>query len=283
MKKVSLIEGFKVFCCGLAMGAADVVPGVSGGTIAFITGIYSRLLDAIKSVDLKFFKLIVKGNIKGALNKIPFSFVLPLLLGIISAIFTLAHLVLYLLNNKPLYIWTFFLGLILASAYILFKGMKHKNIFSYVFLVLGLVFALCISALPMYNLPNSLVYVFFSGLIAISAMILPGISGSFLLLILGQYYTILNAVTSFNIPVLLSFIAGALIGIVSFARLLSYTLKKYYNSTVAFLTGIMLGSIKHIYDQIPMIESPSLIITALICIALGSTIPLVLHFCSKKV
>ncbi len=283
MKKFAFFDTIKIFFCGIAMGAADIVPGVSGGTIAFITGIYTKLIEAIKSVDIEFIKLFFTGQFAKAFKKIPFAFLIPLLLGIVSSIFSLAHVIVYLLANKPLYIWTFFLGLILASAYLLFKELANKSIFAFIFLILGAVFAIFITSLPLMHLPDSLFYIFIAGAIAISAMILPGISGSFLLVLLGKYNTVLSAVATFDIPILLSFIAGALVGILSFVRLLSYMLKHFYNSTVAFLTGIMCGSLKHIYMQIPVINTTSDYIIALVCICIACIIPLALSSFSKKI
>ncbi len=282
MKNFTFFESIKLFFCGVAMGIADLVPGVSGGTIAFITGIYARLIEAIKSVDIEFIKLFFTGQFTKAFKKIPFNFLIPLLCGIVCAIFSLAHVIVYLLANKPLYIWTFFLGLILSSAYLLFKELKDKNFSSYLFLILGAMFAVFITELPFISLPDSLFFTFIAGCIAISAMILPGISGSFLLVLLGKYNTILNAVANLDIPVLLSFIAGALVGVLSFVRVLSYMLKHFYNYTVAFLTGIMCGSVKHILLQIPILYGITDYTIALICISIACIIPLLLNYFSNK-
>ncbi len=277
MQKSNKIKPLKVYLCGLAMGAADVVPGVSGGTIAFITGIYQDLLNAIKSLDIEFIKLFFKGNFKAAFSRIPFAFLIPLLLGIFTAIFSLAKLILFLLTNYPLFIWTFFLGLILASVFILYKELPKKNIQSFIIFLLGSIFAYFISTLTPIETPNTKLFIFLSGAIAICAMILPGISGSFLLVILGKYHTILKAVTEFDGTTLLLFALGAVCGILSFVRILSYALSHYYNITIALLLGIMFGSLKRITLALPELEMNISLFYAFLCLSLGIIVPIALQ------
>ncbi len=272
----------RVYLCGLAMGAADVVPGVSGGTIAFITGIYTRLLSAIESVNIEFLKLFFTGKFKKALSKIPFSFLIPLLLGIGTAIFSLAKVILYLLAHQPLFIWTFFLGLILASVVLLAREINIYNIKNAVIFTVGAVFAYGISVLTPIETPNSPLYTFLSGAIAICAMILPGISGSFLLVVLGKYQFILNAISTLDVMTILTFAAGAVCGILSFVRVLTYALKHYYSVTIALLTGIMFGSLRRIIIEIPALEVNISLVYAGICLAVGFLLPLILQKISKK-
>ncbi len=279
---ISKKEMIKVYLCGMAMGAADVVPGVSGGTIAFITGIYQNLLNAIQSFDKKFIQLFFTGKFADALKRIPFAFLIPLLLGIVTSIVSLANILIYLLEHEPLIIWTFFLGLILGSTFLLGKELPQKNAKSFFIFILGFFAALSLSYLPNMKLPDGYIYTAIAGAIAICAMILPGISGSFLLVIMGKYDTVLTAVTNFDIATLGSFIIGAICGILSFVHILNYALKHYYSATIAFLAGIMLGSLRHIILQIPMPESFSSVATIVIFTFVGYAIPLVLNKVANK-
>lgn len=281
------------FFCGIAMGAADVIPGVSGGTIAFISGIYEKLLDAIQSVDKYFFKALLHLEIRKAFAHIPWDFLLPLVLGIATSIFSLASVVLFLLENEPELIWSFFFGLILASAFILSKSFVESSTKmgkkigkkigrDVLLLLLGAVFAFMITKLPSIQMGHSALAIFISGFIAICAMILPGISGSFLLVLMGQYEYILTAISSFDILVLLIFIAGAACGIMIFARILKVCLSRFYSSTLAILIGIMLGSLHVIWPF--RIDGVMLIPTdwnfdlflSLVLFVLGLVIPLCL-------
>ena len=236
----------RYFLCGLAMGAADTVPGVSGGTIAFITGIYENLLNAIKSVDVKFFKLFFKGELKNAFSQIPWGFCIPLVLGIAVAIVSLANIVVYLMETHAYFVWAFFFGLILASLYILLQDLlkiKGHVISSLCFFIIGATFAIWLTHSNPVTLSHTYPILFFSGFIAICAMILPGISGAFVLVLLGQYEFILQSITTFNIPVLVIFALGCICGLLSFAHIISACLKKYYKQSLAFLSGILAGSL----------------------------------------
>ncbi len=272
----------KTYFCGLAMGAADVVPGVSGGTIAFITGIYKELLAAIASVDAEFFKLFFSLKIKQAFAKIPFAFLIPLLLGILTAIVSFAKVIVFLLANYPLFVWSFFLGLILASALILYKELPERSVKTFCVFVIGFIFAYLLSSMhTIIAMPNTGLYIFFSGAIAICAMILPGISGSFLLVILGKYEFIISAIANFDIKTIVLFALGAMCGILAFVRVLNYALKHYYSLTLALLTGIMLGSIKRILLSMPALEMNIDLAFASLCLVIGLFLPLVLQRIAK--
>lgn len=275
----------RYFLCGLAMGAADTVPGVSGGTIAFITGIYENLLNAIKSVNIKFLKLFFKGDFKKALTLVPFDFLIPLLLGIGIAIFSLANLVIYSLENYNSFIYAFFFGLILASTALLgieIRKIKKQKSVSLILGILGALFAIWISFFNPISLEHNALTLFLSGMIAICAMILPGISGSFILLLLGQYHFIMEAVSSFNIPVLLVFASGCVVGLLSFAHILSLCLKKFYASTIALLTGILAGSLCMVFPfTMDMLKDVQELLTHIGFVGLGLALPLLLHKASK--
>ena len=232
---------------GCAMGAADVVPGVSGGTIAFITGIYEELIDSIKSVDLQAVKLLLKFKLAEFWKKINGNFLISVIAGIGISIFSLAKLMTWLLENHPIYIWSFFFGLIIASSVLVAKEIKKWNIFTVISLILGAIIAYGITVMTPSETPDSWWFIILSGAIAICAMILPGISGAFILLLMGKYTYILGAVSAFNIGVLLLFAVGAVAGITSFSHLLSWLLKHHHTATVSLLTGFMVGSLNKVW------------------------------------
>ena len=226
------------------MGAADVIPGVSGGTIAFISGIYEELLSSIKSINLENFRQIFRrGGLSLFWKAINGYFLLSVFTGILISIFSLASLLQHLLKLYPILVWSFFFGLILSSSWIVAKKIKKKTVGGGISFILGVAAAFYITMATPTQTPNGYWFVFLSGAIAICAMILPGISGSFILLLLGKYFFVLSAVTSFNIPVLGVFAAGALVGIISFSNLLTWLLRKYHDVTIGILAGFMIGSL----------------------------------------
>ena len=241
-------EMILIFLRGLFMGSADIVPGVSGGTIALITGIYERLIYAISSIKFSFIKPLLKGNLSDfktkLMEEIDFELFIPLFLGIGIAFITLAKVISYLLDTHTAYTFSFFLGLILASAYILYTKLDNLNLKLIVITAIGIILSYIFVGLNPIAANHSLIVIFISGLIAICAMILPGISGSFLLLLLGQYQYMLNALNSRNLIEIFVFCLGAAIGILGFSKLLNYLLEKYESATMAFLIGIMLGTLR---------------------------------------
>ena len=240
-------EAITIFLKGLFMGSADIVPGVSGGTIALITG-YERLVHAISSINFTFMKPLLKLDFKGFKEKlfeeIDFELFIPLLLGIAVAVLTLAHVITYLLEEQTAYTFSFFLGLILASAYILYTQLNEINIKIIIFTILGIVLSYLFVGLNPIAANHSLPVIFISGLIAICAMILPGISGSFLLLLLGQYQYMLDTLNALNFTDIITFLAGAVIGILAFSKILNYLLENHESVTMAFLIGIMIGTLR---------------------------------------
>lgn len=232
---------------GMGMGAADVVPGVSGGTIAFIAGIYEELVNSIKSINLNALKLFFSGKFAAFWKAINGNFLLAVVLGIGISIFSLAKGLEYLLHHYPILVWSFFFGLILASAIYVGGSIKRWKAGTIIAGIAGVVVAYFITAISPAEANITWFFIFISGSIAICAMILPGISGSFILVLLGMYKFILGAVSDLNIPVLLVFIAGALIGIIAFSNLLSWLIKNYHNFTIATLTGFMIGSLNKVW------------------------------------
>ena len=223
------------------MGAADVVPGVSGGTIAFIAGIYEELVDSIKSINLHALKLLFTLKLKDFWKQINGSFLFSILLGIGISIFSLAKLMTWLLEHYPIHIWSFFFGLIIASTVLVAKEIRRWNVGTVIALIIGAVIAYVITILSPSETPNTWWFIILSGAIAICAMILPGISGAFILLLMGKYAYIIGAVGDLKIGILLLFAIGAVAGIVSFSHLLSWLLKKHHTATVATLTGFLVG------------------------------------------
>ncbi len=229
------------------MGAADVVPGVSGGTIAFITGIYGELLDSIKSINLQAVKLLFTGKFGAFWKKVNGNFLFAVVCGIGLSIFSLARLMTYLLAHHPTEIWSLFFGLIIASSLLVSKEVARWNTATIIALAAGAAAAFLITILSPANTPQTGWFVLLSGAIAICAMILPGISGAFILLLLGQYEYLMRAVGELNIPVIGLFAVGAIAGIISFSHLLSWLLKNFHAVTVATLTGFMIGSLNKVW------------------------------------
>jgi putative membrane protein len=240
---------------GMAMGAADVVPGVSGGTIALITGIYEELIFSIKSINLKALKLLFTGKGAAFWKAINGNFLLSVLLGIGISIFSLARGLTYLLEHYPILVWSFFFGLIIASAIYVARTIQTWNAGAVIAGIAGIAIAYFITVISPTEANPTWIYIFFSGMIAICAMILPGISGSFILVLLGMYPFIMGAVGDLNIPVLLVFVAGAAIGIIAFSNFLSWLLKNFHTLTIALLSGFMVGSLNKIWPWKEVTES----------------------------
>ena len=238
-----------LFGKGIAMGAADVVPGVSGGTIAFITGIYDELLGSLKKCGPSALLVLSKEGPEALWQHINGTFLLTLFAGVLTSIFSLAQLITWLLKAYPIQIWSFFFGLVLVSAWHMGQQIyRHWSMPSIITLLVGTVLAWLISAgVPLAVHDIGLLTFFFAGALAICAMILPGISGSFILLLLGFYGPVIEAVKSFNLPVLAIFAAGCVIGLLSFSHLLSWLLEKVRVPTMAFLIGLMLGSLSKLW------------------------------------
>jgi len=232
---------------GIAMGAADVVPGVSGGTIAFITGIYEELLATLSGIRPSLFNVWKDEGLKAAWNKANLNFLIALLLGIGIAVFSLAHLLDWLLINEPVLLWSFFFGLVLASVFFVGRQVSKWTAGAVIALIIGATVAWVITSLPPMTNEATNLFIFICGMVAICAMILPGISGSFILLILGAYEVIIKAVKEFDVTKILIFVAGCVVGILSFSHLLNWMFKKHKNITIALLTGFLLGSLQKLW------------------------------------
>lgn len=232
---------------GLAMGAADIVPGVSGGTIAFITGIYFRLLAAVNSVPSAVLGELLKGRVKAFWIRCDGTFLALLLAGILVSIVTMASMISYLLQAYPILLWSFFFGLILASVWHVLRQLQRPDWPLLAPLALGVVFAWWVTTLPVGQVsPSGLVF-FGAGALAICAMILPGISGSFILVILGMYAPVLAAIKGAQLATLALFAGGCLVGLLSIARLLTWAIHRYHDAVMALLTGFMIGALNKVW------------------------------------
>ena len=240
---------------GMAMGAADVVPGVSGGTIAFIVGIYDELINSIKSINAHSIKLLFTGKIAAFWKAINGYFICSLLLGIGISVFSLAKLITYLLVHEPVLVWSFFFGLVLASTWFVSKDIKEWNWKTITGFILGALIAYYITVATPAETPTNLFFIFLCGAIAICAMILPGISGSFILVLLGKYFYIMEAINTLDLVVLGVFAVGVFLGITSFSHVLSYALKNFRNITLAVLTGFMLGSLNKVWPWKEVVQT----------------------------
>ncbi|MGG5486730.1 DUF368 domain-containing protein [Gaetbulibacter sp. NE] len=291
---------------GIAMGAADAVPGVSGGTIAFISGIYEELITTISNVNLSLITTLRKEGFKAFWTQLNGNFLVALLTGIVISFVSFMRLAKYLIENHPILIWSFFFGLIVASIFFVGKQIQKWNLAVIISLIAGALIAYYITTLPsMANNDNPL-FLFFAGAIAICAMILPGISGSFILVILGAYKTLSDALHDFDIKKILIFAVGAVVGLLSFSRVLKWLFKNYHNITLAILTGFIFGSLNKIWpwkkvltwrtnskgEQIPLLEEsispfnfdgdPKLAIAIVLMIVGFSTIFILEKLGSKK-
>jgi putative membrane protein len=229
------------------MGAADVVPGVSGGTMAFILGIYEELINAIKSIDFKCLQLLARFQISAVLDRIAWRFLLALGAGILAAILSLAKVLSWLLHNQPVLIWSFFFGLILASVVTVSRRVQAWKIQTLIAFLLGTVATYFLVGIVPMSTPNAPWFLFLSGAVAICAMILPGISGSFILVLMGKYHYVLEAVNQRDLVTLGIVAAGACVGIACFSRFLGWLFRKYHDVTVAILTGLMVGSLRKVW------------------------------------
>ncbi len=237
------------------MGSADVVPGVSGGTIAFITGIYEQLLDSIKSVDIIALGYLRKFQIKALWEHVNATFLLVLFAGIGTSLITLAKVITHLLSANPIQVWSFFFGLIVISALIILREIKNWNFTVILSILAGFIVAYFITSSSPAETPEGKWFLFIAGAVAICAMILPGISGAFILLLFGKYEYVLNAIKDFKVADILIFGLGCIVGLLSFARVVSWLFKKYHNITVGVLSGFMIGSLNKVWPWKQAVET----------------------------
>ena len=254
---------------GLAMGAADVVPGVSGGTIAFISGIYQELIDSINNVNLSVLKTLKKEGLKAAWQQVNGGFLLALVSGIFISVLTFSKIITHLLETHPILVWSFFFGLIIASIVLIWKETVNWKLVDVLVLIIGIVLSYYITIARPVSSPDSYWYLFLSGFIAIIAMILPGISGAFILLLMGSYETVIGTINRFRDGIvkfdlailgeamlkLSVFALGAIIGLKSFSKILHWMFEKHKNTTLALLIGFMVGSLNKVWPWKQVLET----------------------------
>jgi len=237
-----------LFLKGMGMGVANVIPGVSGGTIALITQIYEELINSLKSFDKKAFQLLFSLKIEELIQHINFYFLFAVFSGSIVSVFTIASLFKYLFTHYPILIWAFFFGLILGSIIFIGKRVTNWNTPSIIALIIGSIISYSLNFISPATENSNLFFVFICGIIGISGMILPGLSGSYILILLGNYRLLMvTAIVELNVPLLSTFFLGSLFGLISFSQILSWILKKYRNATLSLLTGFVLGSLNIIW------------------------------------
>jgi len=249
--KIKLALFFK----GIAMGAADIVPGVSGGTIALITGIYEELIDSTKNISFRLFKILFTDGFKSFWKDLNGNFLLTLASGILLSILLLAQFISYLLVNHEFKIWGFFFGLILSSGLFLYRQVNTLSSSSFIYLSFGFLLSSIISLTGPTSTPDNYLFVFITGSIAICAMILPGISGSFILLLLSKYEYIINAIKDLKLDVLIVFSIGCIFGLLLFSRFLSYLFTNYKNTVLSVLSGFLFGSLLKVWPFRRVIET----------------------------
>ena len=245
----------RLYFKGVAMGAADIVPGVSGGTIALISGIYEELIFTLKNINLSLLKTLFKDGFKVFWKSLNGNFLSVLLLGIASSVILLAQVIVFLLENHEFKIWGFFFGLIISSAFLIIKDVNPLNTMQIIWILSGIVIAALISLSNTTQIPDTDIYIFLTGSIAITAMILPGISGSFILLLLSKYEYIITAIKEFNIRTLLVFALGCIFGLIIFSRILHFLFQNYKMNLLSLLSGFLIGSLIKIWPFKKVLET----------------------------
>lgn len=244
---MKFISHLRIAIIGFIMGAADLVPGVSGGTIAFISGIYKRLLNSIKSFDFNMLKLLLRGQFREVWDRIPVAFFVALGLGLATAILSLSHVLSGLFGSHPVELWSFFFGLVLGSIVLLTRETWTWKAADFVAFALAAIATYWLVGMQAFQTPSNPIFLFFAGAIAICAMILPGISGSYLLLIMGKYQQVLEAINNRDFVSMAIFGAGIVLGILSFVRVVSWLLNRWRHITLITLTGIMAGALRTVW------------------------------------
>lgn len=293
MKSRGAKEYISLILKGIGMGAADVVPGVSGGTIAFIVGIYEELINSIKSVNIESLKLLFTLKIGAFLKAVNAPFLIAVLTGIAISVVSLARVITYMLEHHTILVWSLFFGLIIASVHSVSKEVKRWGVSRVIAAAIGTGIAAYITMATPANTPETPLFIFLCGAIAICAMILPGISGSFILLLMGKYHYIMEAIKGFDIGIIALFAAGAAIGIVLFSNILSFLFRKFHDITIALLAGFMVGSLAKVWpwketvvdngvEISRMIAPNELVLPAIGMMILGGGVVILLEYFSAK-
>tara|TARA_X000000368_G_scaffold127765_1_gene100402 strand:+ start:2215 stop:3081 length:867 start_codon:yes stop_codon:yes gene_type:complete len=236
-----------LFLKGIAMGVSDLIPGISGGTVALLLGIYKNLIKSLKSVNKKTLFYFLTLNYNKLSHQLNFKFLIPVFFGIITSIIFFSKIISFLITDHKILLFSFFFGLIFFSSLKIIYDLKPKSSKSYLIIILGFSFGFFISLINPINTSDSFLSIFLSGFIAISAMLLPGISGSYILLMIGKYEFMLESISNLYLENILIFSIGALLGILCFSKIIYWLLNKYYNTTIFFLSGLMLGALNKVW------------------------------------
>lgn len=236
-----------LFLKGIAMGVSDLIPGISGGTVALLLGIYKNLIKSLKSINKKTLFYFLTLNYNRLSHQLNFKFLIPVFFGIMTSIIFFSKIISFLITDHKILLFSFFFGLIFFSSLKIIYDLKPKSSKSYLIIILGFSFGFFISLINPINTSDSFLSIFLSGFIAISAMLLPGISGSYILLMIGKYEFMLESISNLYLENILIFSIGALLGILSFSKIIYWLLNKYYNTTIFFLSGLMLGALNKVW------------------------------------
>ena len=251
MNNKKIFEYFKIFMKGIFMGIADAIPGVSGGTIALLLGIYEELINTISNIKISLFKILTKDGLSVFWKKGNLGFLFPLLIGIIASLIVFVNIAQYFLDSFPLLVWSFFTGLIIATSYVIFKKIENFKLKEFILVIIASMSIILFSKISnnegLSSTDFSIIYIFVCGLLASSAMILPGISGSLVLVILGVYEYMIESLINYNFYIISTFVIGALIGLLLLSKILNKLFLIHKDSTFSIMLGLVIGSIVNIW------------------------------------
>lgn len=286
MKSRNTIGHLRVFFCGILMGIADAIPGISGGTIALLLGIYEELIGSISNFNIYLFQNLKKKGIKYCWNKINGNFLLSLISGVLLSLVSFVKIFSILIQKYPLFIWSFFLGLILATLFVINRNIKKWNIVNFILIFIFAFLTILLSIInPSISENINLFYILICGIIASSAMILPGISGSLILVILGVYTLIINALNNLEYNIILVFLIGCLIGIINFSKIIKWLFHNYRDYTFSIMLGLVIGSIYTVWPWRKSFtddKTNEYIFLSVIIAIIGFTVIYILEKISKK-
>ena len=251
MNNKKIFEYFKIFMKGIFMGIADAIPGVSGGTIALLLGIYEELITTISNIKISLFKILTKDGLSVFWKKGNLGFLFPLLIGIIASLIVFVNIAQYFLDSFPLLVWSFFTGLIIATSYVIFKKIENFKLKEFILVIIASISLILFTKISnnegLSSTDFSIIYIFVCALLASSAMILPGISGSLVLVILGIYEYMIESLINYNFYIISTFVIGAIIGLLLLSKILNKLFLRHKNSTFSIMLGLVIGSVVNIW------------------------------------
>ena len=269
MNNKKIFEYFKIFMKGIFMGIADAIPGVSGGTIALLLGIYEELITTISNIKISLFKILTKDGLSVFWKKGNLGFLFPLLIGIIASLIVFVNIAQYFLDSFPLLVWSFFTGLIIATSYVIFKKIENFKLKEFILVIIASISLILFTKISnnegLSSTDFSIIYIFVCALLASSAMILPGISGSLVLVILGVYEYMIESLINFNFYIISTFVIGAIIGLLLLSKILNKLFLRHKDSTFSIMLGLVIGSVVNIWpwkkDSINQVSTEILILS----------------------